>query len=120
MDRKLFYRPEAGPKSIGIGLCRFVGTAPGILGSASSGLGADSGPKSTILGRILKSFLGPCSSAEDALGRAVGALSRYDGGDDGGRGGHDDGLAETGARPLWARRVVWAGPVLWPLLGLGT
>ncbi len=44
---------ETGPKSIGIGLCRFVGTAPGILGLISSGLGADVGRKSTKFGRIL-------------------------------------------------------------------
>ncbi len=37
--------PETGLKSIGIVSCRFVGTAPGILGLASSGLGADLGPK---------------------------------------------------------------------------
>ncbi len=37
--------PETGPKSIGIGLCRCVGTAPGILGLASSGLGAVLGPQ---------------------------------------------------------------------------
>ncbi len=55
---------ETGPKSIGIGSCRFVGTALGIIGLALSGLGADVGPKSTISGRILKSFPGPVSSAE--------------------------------------------------------
>ncbi len=57
--------PKPAPKSIGIGLwCRFVGTAPGILSLASSGLAADLGPNSTISGRILKSCPGPCSSAE--------------------------------------------------------
>ncbi len=35
-------------------MCRFVGTAPGIFGLASSALGADLGPKSTNFGRILK------------------------------------------------------------------
>ncbi len=35
--------PDPGPKSIEIGMCWFVGTAPGILGSASFGLGVDVG-----------------------------------------------------------------------------
>jgi hypothetical protein len=39
---------ETGLKSIGIGLCRFVGTAPSIFGLTSSGLGPDLGPKSAI------------------------------------------------------------------------
>ncbi len=43
--------PETGPKSIGIDLCGFVGTAPGILGF---GFGADLRPKSAVSGRILK------------------------------------------------------------------
>ncbi len=47
---------ESGPESFGIGWCRFVGTAPGILGLVSSGLGADLGSKSTIPGRIHSSF----------------------------------------------------------------
>ncbi len=34
---------EAGQIEIGIGLCRFVVASPGILGLASSGLGADLG-----------------------------------------------------------------------------
>ncbi len=55
--------PETGPKWIGIGLRRFVGTGPGVFGLVSCGLGAE-GPKSTIPGRILKSFRGPLSSAE--------------------------------------------------------
>ncbi len=54
--------PETGPKSIGIGLCRFVGTAPGILGLVSSGLGA-LGPKATCPVRIRK------------LGRTYGRIS---------------------------------------------
>ncbi len=33
--------PETGPKSIGIGFCWFLGTAPGIWGLASSGSGVD-------------------------------------------------------------------------------
>ncbi len=37
--------PRNGPKSIGIGSCQFVGTALGIIGLASSGLGADLGPQ---------------------------------------------------------------------------
>ncbi len=45
-----------GPKSIGIGLCRFAGTAPGLIGLASSGLVANLVPKSKITGRILKSL----------------------------------------------------------------
>ncbi len=36
---------ETGPKSIGIGLRRLLVTASGILGLASSGLGADFGPR---------------------------------------------------------------------------
>ena len=46
---------------------RFVpvcGTAPGICGLVSSGLGSDLGPKSAIPGRILKMCRGPSSSAE--------------------------------------------------------
>ncbi len=50
--------PDTGPKSIGICLCRFVGTAPGIFGLVSSGLGADLGRNSTNFGRILNKFSG--------------------------------------------------------------
>ncbi len=39
-----------------------MGTAPGVFGLASSGLGADLGPKSMISGRILNSFRGLFSS----------------------------------------------------------
>ncbi len=39
---------------IGIGLFRFAGTAPGIFGLASFGLGTDLGHKALIFGRILK------------------------------------------------------------------
>jgi hypothetical protein len=42
----------------------FLGTAPGIFGLASSGLGADLGPNSQTFGWILKSFPGPFSSDE--------------------------------------------------------
>ena len=48
-----FWMVVTVPKSIGIGSCRFVGTAVGIIGFASSGLGADLVPKSAIIGRIL-------------------------------------------------------------------
>ncbi len=51
-------------------------TAPGLLGLASSGFGAELGPKSTIPSRILKSFRGPFSSAEKTTlwhMRAIGA-----------------------------------------------
>ncbi len=41
---------------------------PGILGLISSSLGADLGPKSTISGRILKSFRGPRTDAPLAKG----------------------------------------------------
>ncbi len=44
--------PKTGLESIGIGLCRFVGTAPGILGLVSSGFGAEFGSKSTMFGRL--------------------------------------------------------------------
>ncbi len=52
-----------------IGRNRFgpvCGHLPGhyFIGLASSGLGADLGPKSMILGRILKSVLGPFCAAE--------------------------------------------------------
>ncbi len=56
------------PKTIGIGVCRFVGAAPGILGLASSGLTAESGPSSTILGRILYSLPGLFRSAGSRAG----------------------------------------------------
>ncbi len=59
---------EAGPKAIGIGSCRSAGTAPGILGLASSGLGAGWGPTSTIFGRILNGFPVPFCSAEQEHG----------------------------------------------------
>ncbi len=70
---------ETGPKSIGIGSCRSVGTALGTTGLASSGLGADLGPQSTIPGRILQSrpdsetFLGVLL-AQPTRGRCCGAL----------------------------------------------
>ncbi len=41
---------------IGIGMCRFVGTALGIIGLASSSLGAGLGSKSRIFGRNLQVF----------------------------------------------------------------
>ncbi len=58
---------ETGPKSTGIGLCQFVGTAPGIFGLASSGVVADLGPESTIPGRILKRCRGAFSSAGESV-----------------------------------------------------
>ena len=48
--------PEIVSKSFGIGLYRFAGTAPGIFGLVSFGLGVDLAPKSTIYGRILCVF----------------------------------------------------------------
>ncbi len=46
-----------GLKSIGFGLGRFAGTAAGIAGLVSSGLGAGLDPKAAISGRILNGFL---------------------------------------------------------------
>ena len=46
-----------------------------ILGLASSGLGADLGPKSTIFGRILKSFPGHFSLAEPGVSAPIRPLS---------------------------------------------
>ena len=48
-------------------MCRFVGTALGIFGLASSGLGADLGLKLAIFGRILKNIPGPFSSVEETV-----------------------------------------------------
>ncbi len=45
-------------------MCRFVGTALGIVGLASFGSGADLGPKSAIVGRILTSSQGPCTKLQ--------------------------------------------------------
>jgi hypothetical protein len=55
---------ETGPKLIGLGLCRFAGIAPGILGLVLFGVWADLGPKSAIPGRILRRVRGPFRSAE--------------------------------------------------------
>ncbi len=52
-------RKETGPKSIGIGWRRFVGTGPGIFGLTSSMLGSDLVLTSAILGQILKKLSGP-------------------------------------------------------------
>ena len=51
--------PGTSPKPIAIGVHRFVGTALGILGLASSGLEAELSPKSAISRRILKRLPGP-------------------------------------------------------------
>jgi hypothetical protein len=56
--------PENVPKSIGIALCRFVGSTSGILGLVASGLGGGLRPESANFGQILNSFPGPCSSSE--------------------------------------------------------
>jgi hypothetical protein len=45
---------ETGPQSIGIGLCRFVGTAPGIFGFATFGLGAELFPNRRFTAGFLK------------------------------------------------------------------
>ena len=58
-------RDTSLPQSRGIGLRRILGTAPGIFGLASSGLGADSGLNSANFGRILavsRALLGFLSS----------------------------------------------------------
>ncbi len=61
---------------IGFGLCRFVGTVPGILGLVSFGVGADLGPKLTIFGRIIKSVRGPFSSADKSSGTTARKFTR--------------------------------------------
>ncbi len=70
--------PETGPKLVGLDFCRFVHRFVPVCGHrlghfclASSGLGADLGPKSTIPGRILKRCRGPCSSAEQWVGLCI-------------------------------------------------
>ncbi len=55
---------EIWPESLGIVMCRLVGTVPDILGLAWPSFRPKSGSKSKIAGRILTSFRGPFSSAE--------------------------------------------------------
>ncbi len=50
-------------------MCRFVGTVPDIVGLVWPSFRPKSGSKSQISGRILKSFRGPFSSAEQRIER---------------------------------------------------
>ncbi len=61
-------------------MCRFVGTVPDILGVVWPSFSPKSGSKSQISGRILKSFRGPFSSAEQApfLGEGGGEQAEAD------------------------------------------
>ncbi len=52
-----------GPESVGIVVCRFVGTVPDILGLVWPSFRPKSVLKSKSSGRILQSVRGPCSSA---------------------------------------------------------
>ncbi len=55
-------------------MCRFVGTVPDILGLLWPSFRPDSGSKSNISGRILKSFQGPFGSADLGWGRDLDLL----------------------------------------------
>ncbi len=57
-------------------MCRFVGTVPDIGGLVGPSFTSKSGLKSKIPGRILKSFEGPCSSAESRASGSAAAGSR--------------------------------------------
>ena len=57
---------QVDPESFGIVGCRFVDTLPGILGLVCLRFRPNSGSKSKIPGRILKSFRDPFSSADIA------------------------------------------------------
>jgi hypothetical protein len=55
--------PETDPKSIGIGLCRCVGTAPDVFGLVSTGMGGE-GPNIDDFRWTLDMCSGFLSSAE--------------------------------------------------------